>query len=85
MTTPGQVAGTSAIAVGFGVSMWLLVRFVIIPLGGARMASFRLGRFGRVYTNFFAWVVPGLLVVGGVVGLVVAAVGALTGMTWKTG
>ena len=80
-TTPGQVAGTSVIAIAFGVLIWVFVRFAVIPLDGARMAYVRLGRFGRIYTSFFAWVVPGLFVIGGAIGLVVALVGAVTGTT----
>lgn len=79
MTTPGQVAGTAAGAIGFGVFLWLVSPYFGWPLRPLKderdTAGYKIAH----------WVIPGIFVVSGLVAEIVALIGAMTGTVWHTG
>ena len=79
VTTPAQVASTSAAVICFGVLLWLFVRYLVNPRWSERDGAF----WQRTDGNpVFSWVLPGLFVLGGTAGELVALIGWLTGTTW---
>ena len=79
VTTPGQVARSAAVAIGFGISLWL-----VSPYFGWPKRTLKDER-GSLAWKVQHWAVPGLFVVGGVIAEIVALVGAMSGTVWHTG
>jgi len=79
VTTPGQVAGSAAGAIAFGVFLWFVSPYFGWPLRALKDER------GTVGYKLAHWVLPGIFVVGGLVAEIVAVIGAMTGTVWHTG